>query len=224
MTDADPDRQVSTNIQYPERPHGIAHGAPERAAVSFDDSDPSEVEERVASCRGQGDRVQYDDGSGGSIWGVSVDPSDEEWDGNEYRHDLGGSDDSPNATYATGLGKRQFKLQQGLDVAAPDEEGEWRETNDGDTPTIEETRIRGNLEAAMQQADVPTTVQDRVKACLDSEETGKAWSWYGGWPAAACGVLASLGYRGHAEVIYGDRDLRGSVDGLAEHAEERGLV
>lgn len=180
----------------------------------------------------------------GSVGGDGEQDSETYDSENTLAHNPEGADfsETPSATVATELGRRQYKLHKGGDVKAPDENGEWFETTDGERDTTERSVCRTKVEAPMQQVGVPRNVQERVYSRLE-DETGKAWSFAGGWIAAAVGVLAALGYGGYAKAIVGleseyevrkedggtewktRHPTRGyGVDRLRRHAEERGLV
>jgi hypothetical protein len=157
--------------------------------------------------------------------GTARRPDDYDKD-NTLTHSVGDCDpvDAPNATVATGLPKRQWRAQNGYDLTAPsDSDGDEWHRSEGDRPSVEELRVRGDIEAALQQASVPRSIQERVLYILD-DETGRAWSWAGGYGAAVVGVLAALGRHGFAREVRETRDLSPSVERLEAHAVDRGLV
>jgi|GEM_PF-4143613 len=147
----------------------------------------------------------------------------EQWDNHAHRHRPDrGPDDGPSATIATGLSRRQFSLHKGRSPAYKTDGG-WTRPAGGDYSEDDHLR-RERLDALMQAADVPQSVQKRVQACVNREDTGRAWSRKGGWPSALCGVLYALGYDAFAEDVHDSEDLDTPLEDLAEHAQRRGLV
>jgi len=151
---------------------------------------------------------------------------------NELQFNPSGIDpkNAPHATIVTGLPKRQYRLHVGSDVAVPtdDDDGEWFDTSDGDAETTETGVCRTLIDAPMQQAGVPSDIRERVHHCLEeygSEKEGNAWSFAGGWKAAAIGVLAALDYSGYAEAVSEGVDTNGyGVGRLKAQADTRELV
>ncbi|WP_324663107.1 hypothetical protein [Haloarcula sediminis] len=151
----------------------IAHDGPKRAAATFEQGISFTSDVEYTPQRGKA--------------GDEPLPS-EEWDQNEYQHNPRGSDDA--GSKVSGLPKRQFKLQQGQDVAVPDG-GDWFETTDGDATDLHDGAVRSELEALMQGAGIGRERQGHVLALL-ADEDYSAWSSFGGATAAACGVLLAL--------------------------------
>lgn len=228
-----------------ESPYGAAWGCEPSDEPTCGNETPSVARsvQRRPMCDWRGE-VRYTPKDGrqqrGTVGGDGNQDTEKYDSENTLSHNPEGADfaETPSATVATGLGKRQYKLHEGGDVKAPDENGEWFDTTDGERESTEKGVCRAKVEAPMQQVGVPRIVQERVYSRLE-DETGKAWSFAGGWIAAAVGVLAALGYRGYAEAIVGleseyqdesgewhrRRPTKGyGVDRLQEHAEKRGLV
>ncbi|WP_277539977.1 hypothetical protein [Haloarcula laminariae] len=194
--DARADGDEKASVRCATR-RATAHGAPDRAAEGFDGT---------VTFTGGSEEVPQRGACGDEPL-----PS-EEWDANEYQYNPRGSDDV--GSKVSGLPKRQFKLQQGQDVAVPDGgDGEWYETDDGDATGAHDGAVRSELEALMQAQDIGRERQEHVLTDL-ADENYSAWSSFGGATAACCAVLLSLGDERAKPIVH--RQLRDKVQWWSE--------